>query len=134
MRFVLFALILISAAGCDVDGCETFVYDGPAILVTVRDAATGDPLSDGVTVEAQGVGRSEQFSLIDTLVPMFGGFSTLEAGQVPAPTGTYRVTVAAEGYEEATALADVVADDMCFSTPRPSGPVELTIELAPMMP
>ncbi|WP_420457379.1 hypothetical protein [Rubrivirga sp.] len=133
MRYALFALVLAAAPGCDVDGCETFAWDGPALVVFVRDAETEAPLGAGVSVVAQADAYSERLTLVESQPPVFEGLS-LAHGRPPVDAGSYTVTVSAGGYEPATAVAEVVADDVCFSTPRPSGPAELTIELTPSAP
>ncbi len=119
--------------GCDVDGCETFIYDGPAIVVAVRDAETGAQLSAGVIVTAQTDGYSEQLELVQTQPPQFEGV-VVAVDRPRVRPGTYTVTVSADGYEQASASADVIADDFCFSTPIPSRAVELEIELTPLAP
>ena len=133
MRFALLALFLAVAPGCDVDGCETFVYDGPALIAFVNDAETGEPLTDGVTVVARQGDFSEQLTLVESQTPLFEGLS-LAFDRPPVAPGAYAVTVTAEGYEQATASAEVVADDFCFSTPRPSIPAELTFGLERSVP
>lgn len=136
MRYPLLALILAVAPGCDVDvdGCETFIYSGPAIVVGVRDAETGASLSSGVSVTAQTDGHSEQLTLVQTQPPQFEGV-TVAVDRPRVRPGTYTVTVAADGYEQGTALAEVVADDFCVSSlPIPSQPVRLEIALTPSVP
>ena len=133
MRLVLLALILVVAPGCDVDGCETFVYDGPALTVFVRNAETGELLSDGVSVVAERDGVSEQLTLVDSPTPLFEGLS-LARDSPPIAPGAYAVTVSAEGYEQARGSAEVVADDFCYSVPRPSGPAQLDFDLTPYEP
>ena len=133
VRLILLALILAFVPGCDVDGCETFIHTGPALIVNVRDAQTGAPLGNGVSVTAQKGAYSEQLALVDTRPPQFEGIG----GTAERPfgsAGTYVVTVSAAGYERVTATAEVIADDFCFNPPIPSQPAVLNIELTTAAP
>jgi hypothetical protein len=133
VRLVLLAVVLAFLPGCDVDGCETFIHTGPALIVNVRDAQTGAPLGNGVSVTAQNGAYSEQLALVDTRPPQFEGVG----GTVERPfgsAGTYVVTVSAAGYEPATASAEVIADDFCLAPPIPSQPVVLDIKLTTATP
>ncbi len=134
MRLLLLALVLALVPGCDVDGCETFIYAGPAIVVAVRDAETGASLSSGVSVTARTDGYSEQLTLVETQPPQLEGL-IVAVDRPRVRPGTYAVTVSAEGYEQSTASAEVVADDFCVSSmPIPSQSVRLEIALSPSVP
>lgn len=133
VRLILLGLVLAIVSGCDVDSCETFINTGPALIVNVRDAQTGAPLGNGVSVTAQDGAYSEQLALVETQPPQFEGIG----GTPERPfgrAGTYAVTVSAVGYESATATAEVVADDFCLNPPIPSQPVLLEVELTPSAP
>ncbi|WP_293892023.1 carboxypeptidase-like regulatory domain-containing protein [Flavobacterium sp.] len=92
---------------------QDFVY---GLNVVVLDATTGNPLVEGVTVEATDDGYHENLHLIPGLEYSFAG-----AGE---RTGTYIITITKEGYQTYTSSPIVVTANVCHVIPQ-----SLTVDL-----
>lgn len=99
---------LLMASTCDSSdedpiNCTLEVVDG--LHVTVLDNANGQPLVEGVTVNAVDGTYQESLELIPGLENLFAG-----AGE---RTGTYTITVTKSGYQTYTSAPIVVTRNVC---------------------
>lgn len=104
-------LLLASTCNNDDDDqivcTQQFVY---GLNVVVLNAATGNPLVEGVTVEATDGSYNETLQLIPGLEYSFAG-----AGE---RVGTYIVTVTKNGYQTYTSTPIIVTRDVCHVIPQ----------------
>ncbi len=105
MRSPILSLLIVALAACDTGGgyaCPAVVE--PAVIVSVSDAATGEPVAEG----AVAVARDEAFA--DTL----GRYQVNEALEIVSlagahgRSGEYSVTVERAGYARWEQLGVVV--------------------------
>ena len=107
--FLLFAFApLLMILSCENDNddqivcTQEFVY---GLNVIVLDATTGNPLLEGVTVEATDGSYHETLQLVPGLEYSFTG-----AGE---RVGTYTVTITKEGYQTYTSSPIIVTRNVC---------------------
>ena len=107
--FLLFAFApLLMILSCENDNddqivcTQEFVY---GLNVIVLDATTGNPLVEGVTVEATDGSYHETLQLVPGLEYSFTG-----AGE---RVGTYTVTITKEGYQTYTSSPIIVTRNVC---------------------
>jgi hypothetical protein len=98
---------LLMASTCESDDDQIFctqeVVDG--LRVTVLDATSGQPLTEGVTVGAAEGTYQETLELLPGLENLFAG-----AGE---RSGTYTVTITKDGYQTYISPPIVVTRDVC---------------------
>jgi len=109
--FVLCSPFLL-ASTCDDDDdqivcTQQFVY---GLNVVVLDASTGNPLVEGVTVEATDGSYHETLELIPGLEYLFAG-----AGE---RVGTYTITITKEGFQTYISPQIVVTANVCHVNPQ----------------
>ena len=111
LLFMLTPLLITSSCENDNDDqifcTQEFVY---GLNVIVLDATTGNPLVEGVTVEATDGGYHETLQLVPGLEYSFTG-----AGE---RVGTYTVTITKEGYQTSTSLPIIVTRNVCHVIPQ----------------
>ena len=120
--FLLMFASLLMASGCEKDHDDSqivctqeFVY---GLHITVLDAATGLPLTDGVTVKATAGSYHENLFLISGGDNIFVG-----AGE---RIGLYTITVTKDSYQIYTSSPIAVTANVCHVNPQ-----SLTVNLQP---
>lgn len=108
---LLVALLMISSCKNDNDDqivcTQQYVY---GLNIVVLDATTGNPLVEGVTVEATDGSYNETLQLIPGLEYSFAG-----AGE---RVGIYTVTVTKDGYQTYTSSPIIVTRNVCHVIPQ----------------
>ena len=116
MRFVALVVLCLLAAACDavVGGVACPAVSEPALVVTIVDAATGEPAAEGALV----VARDGAFA--DTLRAsgVYDGQELVSVAGAHGRPGTYRVSVEQTGYER-WERADVEVRSSGGACPQP---------------
>lgn len=118
--FLLLAFTsLFLSTSCNDDDIVCTQESKAGLNITVKDAATDELLSTGVTVVAQDGTYTETLELFpsDEVTFFIGAIERV---------GTYEVTVSKEGYQTFTSEPIVVTADFCHVIPE-----LLTVELQP---